>query len=228
MYMSAAKIMLINEFLARHSDDIDPYELEFIKRNLTHINGQNFMYFPYVTREIFDKLGLMPHEANVYSRFADLVNELYDIKGMNILEVGGGVYPTFAERICTKAGKVTVYDPKLAKGEADTEKLKLVRKDFNKQMCLRDYDLVLALMPCKGAEAVLDACVEQDKDFIVGLCEGGPHGDYFDFYEDEDEWIHSMITYADSRIRRNGKGKVLTKQLDGCSYPYPVVYNSRK
>ena len=228
MYMSAAKIMLINEFLARHKDEIDPYEYEFIKRNLTHINGENFMYFPFITREIFDKLGLMPHEANVYSRFADFVNELYDIKDMNILEVGGGVYPTLAERICTKAGKVTVYDPRLSKGEVDTDKLKLVRKDFKKNMSLRDYDLVLALMPCRGAEAVLDACVEQDKDFIVGLCEGGPHGDCFDFYEDEDEWIHSMITYSDTRIRRNGKGKVLTKHLDGCSYPYPIVYNSRK
>ena len=162
MYMSAAKIILINEFLAQHKDDIDPYEFDFIKRNLTRVNGQNFMYFPYVTREIFDRLGLMPHEENVYSRFADVVDELYDIRGMNILEVGGGVYPTFAERICTKAGKVTVYDPRLAKGEQDTDKLKLVRKDFKKNMSLRDYDLVLALMPCKGAEAVLDACVEQD------------------------------------------------------------------
>lgn len=228
MYMSAAKILLINEFLAQHKDDIDPFEYDFIKRNLTHINGQNFMYFPYVTREIFDKLGLMPYDANVYSRFADFVKEIHDIKGMNILEVGGGVYPTFAERICTQAGKVTVYDPRLTKKQPDTDKLKLVRKEFNKRMSLSGYDLVLALMPCKGAEAVLDACVEQDKDFIVGLCEGGPHGDCFDFYEDEDEWIHSMITYADSRIRRNGKGKVLTKQLDGCSYPYPIVYNSRK
>ena len=156
------------------------------------------------------------------------LNALYDINGMNILEVGGGVYPTLAERIFTKAGKVTVYDPRLSKGEVDTDKLKLVRKDFKKNMSLRDYDLVLALMPCRGAEAVLDACVEQDKDFIVGLCEGGPHGDCFDFYEDEDEWIHSMITYSDTRIRRNGKGKVLTKHLDGCSYPYPIVYNSRK
>ena len=79
MYMSAAKIMLINEFLARHKDEIDPYEYEFIKRNLTHINGENFMYFPFVIREIFDKLGLLAHDANVYSRFADFVNELYDI-----------------------------------------------------------------------------------------------------------------------------------------------------
>ena len=77
MYMSAAKIMLINEFLARHKDEIDPYEYEFIKKNLTHINGENFMYFPFVIREIFDKLGLLAHDANVYSRFADFVNELY-------------------------------------------------------------------------------------------------------------------------------------------------------
>ena len=95
-------------------------------------------------------------------------------------------------------------------------------------MNLEGYDLVVSLMPCKGAEAVLDACVEQDKDFIVGLCEGGPHGDCFDFYEDEEEWIHSMISYTESRLKRKGTGKLLKKQFDNCGYPYPVIYNSRK
>lgn len=228
MNISAAKIMLINDFLAQHRDDIDPFEYDFIKRNVTHVNGQNFMYFPYVTREIFDILGLMPEDANVYSRFANLVREIHDIKGKNILEVGGGVFPTFAERLCTQAGKVTVYDPRLTKKQPDTDKLKLVRKEFNKRMSLSEYDLVLALMPCKGAEAVLDACIEQDKDFIVGLCEGGPHGDCYDYFEDDDEWLHSTITYADIRLQRNGTGKILKKQLEGCSYPYPVIYNSRK
>lgn len=228
MELNAAKIMLIKDFLAQHKDDVDPYECEFILRNVSRVNGRNFMYFPYVTREIFDKLGLIPDDSNVYIRFLNLVRELYDINGMNILEVGGGVYPTLAERICTQAGKITVYDPRLAKHQTDTDKLKLVRKEFKKQMNLRDYDLVLALMPCKGAEAVLEACVEQDKDFVVGLCEGGPHGDCFDFYEDEEEWIQSMISYTDSRLKRNGTGKLLSKQLNGCSYPYPVVYNSRK
>ena len=37
-----------------------------------------------------------------------------------------------------------------------------------------------------------------------------------------------MTTYTDSRLRRDGKGKLLTKTLEGCSYPYPIIYNSRK
>ena len=226
MDKNAAKIMLISDFLAQHKDDIDPFEYEYIKKNIMHIE-KNFMYYPFVAREIYDKLGLMKDEENVYHRFAEFVRELYDITDMSILEVGGGVYPTFAERISTQAGKVTVYDPRLSKHQKSTDKLKLVRRNFNKNMNLNGYDLVLALMPCKGAEAVLDACVEQDKDFIVGLCEGGPHGDCFDFYEDEEEWISSTVSYADARLRRNGTGKLLTKRLEGCSYPYPIVYNSR-
>ena len=48
------------------------------------------------------------------------------------------------------------------------------------------------------------------------------------FYEDEEEWIHSMITYTESRLRRKGTGKLLKKTFDNCGYPYPVIYNSRK
>lgn len=228
MFVNGAKIMLIQEFLAQHRSDIEPFEYEFIRKHADRINNHNFIYYPFVAREIFDKLGFVEDEENLYHRFFEFIKELYDINGMNILEVGGGVYPTLAERICTQAGTVTVFDPRLTKGLEDTANLKLVRKNFNKKMNLDKYDLVVSLMPCKGAEAVLDACVEQDKDFIVGLCEGGPHGDCFDFYEDEEEWIHSMITYTESRLRRKGTGKLLKKTFDNCGYPYPVIYNSRK
>lgn len=227
MDKNAAKILLISDFLSQHRDDIEPFEYDYLRRHIGSLD-KNFMYYPFVAREIYDKLGLMKDDENLYHRFAEFVRSLYDITDMNILEVGGGIYPTLAERICTQAGKVTVYDPRLAKHQESTNKLVLVRKNFNRRINLDEYDLVVSLMPCKGAEAVLDACVEQDKDFVLGLCEGGPHGDCFDFYEDEEEWITSMVSYADARLRRNGTGKLLTKKLEGCSYPYPVVYNSRK
>ena len=227
MNKGATKLLLVQGFIAEHKDDLEPYELEIIKKYISDIDG-NFMFYPFVAREIFDKLGLMSDEENLYHRFAELVHEIHDISGKNILEIGGGVYPTFAERLTTKAGCITVYDPRLTKHQSDTDKLKLVRQNFTKHISLAEYDLVLALMPCKGAEALLDACLEQDKDFVLGLCEGGPHGDYHDFYEDDEEWIHAMTTYTDSRLRRDGKGKLLTKTLEGCSYPYPIIYNSRK
>ena len=227
MDKNAAKILLISDFLSQHRDDIEPFEYDYLRRHIGSLD-KNFMYYPFVAREIYDKLGLMKDDENLYHRFAEFVRSLYDITDMNILEVGGGIYPTLAERICTQAGKVTVYDPRLAKHQESTDKLVLVRKNFNRRINLDEYDLVVSLMPCKGAEAVLDACVEQDKDFVLGLCEGGPHGDCFDFYEDEEEWLTSMESYADVRLRRNGTGKLLTKKLEGCSYPYPVVYNSRK
>ena len=227
MNKCAAKILQVHEFLAQHEEDLDPYEVYVIKRCIADIDG-NFMFYPFVAREIFDKLGLMKDEENLYHRFAELVKELYDITDKRILEVGGGVYPTLAERISTKAGHITVYDPRLTKALADTSKLKLVREKFTKNTNLEDYDLVISLMPCKGAEAVLDACLEQDKDFVLGLCEGGPHGDCFDFYEDDDEWIHAMMSYSSSKLKYSGRGKLLSKTLEGCSYPYPVIYNSRK
>lgn len=227
MHISAAKIMLINEFLLEHKDDLEDYEIEWIKRNVPTLKG-NFLYYPFVLREIFDKLGLFIDKENLYHRFAELIRQIHDLEGKRILEVGAGVYPTLAERLVTDAGTIVCYDSRLTKHQSDTDKLKLVRKDFNRKMKLDDYDLVVSLMPCKGAEHVLDACIEQDKDFVLGLCEGGPHGDCYDFYEDEEEWIYSMISYASVRLERSGKGKLLKKSLEGCNYPYPIIYNSRK
>ena len=227
MNKTAARIVKINDFIAKQLDDLDPFEAAWLRKNAGSLEGK-FEYYPFVVREIFDKLGLMEDNENLYLRFIELIKELYDIKGKRILEVGAGVYPTLAERLCTEAGVVVAYDPRLTTHQEDTPKLKLVRKNFNKNMSLADFDLVVSLMPCKGAEAVFDACVEQDKDFIVGLCEGGPHGDCYDFYEDDWEWRHSVISYTDSRLRRSGKGKIKTLELHGCSYPYPIVYNSRK
>lgn len=227
MNKTAARIMKLHDFISRHREDFDDFELEWFQRNIARMED-NFNYYPFVIREIYDILKLVDDKKNLYHRFYELVKELYDIRGKRILEVGAGVYPTLADRLCTEAGIVVCYDPRLTRSREDTPKLKLVRKDFKKNMSLADYDLVISLMPCKGAEAVCDACVEQDKDFIVGLCEGGPHGDYHDYFEDDIEWRSSIMSYTDVRLRRNGTGKILTKELDGCSYPYPIIYNSRK
>ena len=70
MNKGAAKIMLIHEFLAQHKDDLDPYELEIIKKCIGDIDG-HFMFYPFVAREIFDKLGFMKEEENLYHRFAE-------------------------------------------------------------------------------------------------------------------------------------------------------------
>ena len=42
MDKNAAKIMLISDFLDQHKDDLDPFEYEFIKKNIMHIE-KNFI-----------------------------------------------------------------------------------------------------------------------------------------------------------------------------------------
>ena len=82
-------------------------------------------------------------DALIYSQNAQTyMNKLYDINGMNILEVGGGIYPTLAERICTQAGKITVYDPRLTKKQNDTDKLTLIMKviaKLDRHQLLKSY-----------------------------------------------------------------------------------------
>jgi hypothetical protein len=62
---------------------------------------------------------------------------------------------------------------------------------------------------------------------MLGFCEGGPHGDEFDYFEDDDEWLNSMLYLARDRIEEQGMGKMKVKYLRECNNPYPVIYNER-
>lgn len=82
-------------------------------------------------------------------------------------------------------------------------------------------------MPCKGAETLLDLALNNKKDFVLWLCEGGPHGDEFDFFEDDEEWRNYMIDKAKSGVEENGMGKLKVKMINEFSDKYPIIYNER-
>lgn len=205
----------------------DDFEKQYIIGN---IKAEDFpqLYSVEMVREVLDALRLIPSNHNIYEDYIHFINEIHDIKNKNILEVGGGVIPRLGERLSEyqESGSITVYDPRLYQ-EQDDCKLILKKKRVTTSTDVTDVDLIIGLMPCKGAEELIKLAIKNKKDFVVWLCEGGPHGDYFDFYQDEFEWRSSMITLAEEGIQKKGMGKLLVKTMPKYNNNYPIIYNQR-
>lgn len=216
------------DFLNENGHLFGGYELKILRSIIEHYDFP-MLYFVETVRNILEKLKLIPDEYNIYIKFLNLVEEIHGIEGKNIVEVGGGMFPGLAERIKLKQknGKIVVFDPRLYK-EYDSDKFTLCKKKIHRNSYIGSADLIIGLMPCEGAEALLDLAIEHDIDFVLWLCEGGPHGEGYDFYESEEEWLSNIIDKAKMGVSKKNMGelkKILIPDFDG---KYPIIYNKRQ
>ena len=187
------------------------------------------LFIPDLAREVYDELGFVEDDKNIYLGFMDLLKNAFPYQERKILEVGGGILPRLGKRISDQltTGHITIYDPRLSRAVEDTPKMTLVRRKLTRSDSIGDTNLMVGFMPCEGTETFLNVATQNNIDFMLGFCEGGPHGDCYDFYEDEDEWLHAMMYVAESGVRDHHMGKVKVKTLEKYGDPYPVIYNER-
>lgn len=186
-------------------------------------------FLPDLMREIYDELGLIPDDENVFSGFFDLLQKKFPLEERQVVEVGGGVIPCMGKRISLmqKSGCITVYDPLLSLYEKGNERMKLVRRSFTPSTDVSGVDLIFGFMPCEATEVIIDVATSKEIDFMVALCEGGPHGDEYDYYESDDEWINSMIYFARQQVDAHRMGQLKVKYLSKYNDPYPIIYNQK-
>lgn len=220
---------LVIEYLNRYPDLFNDYERKnIINYSKKIIDGE---FIPTLVTEVYDELGIIKDEYNIYLAFINILERAFTIKNKHILEVGGGVIPSLAKKITLRQekGTITIYDPRLSIYESSTSKMKLVREKFTLETDVSKYNLLMGFMPCKAAEIIIDSAINNNKDFIVALCEGGYHGDGYDYFEDQYEWLHSIMTYARRDVEENNMGKLKIKYMDSrYNNPYPIIYNERK
>ena len=187
------------------------------------------VFVPDICREIYDEVGIIPDNKNLYLGFLDLLKRHFPIEKNHIIEVGGGILPRLGKRIhlLQTSGSITIYDPRLSVYEQDEERFILKRKMFSSKEPLNKTDLLIGLMPCEGANVLLKTAFEHRIDFMLGLCEGGPHGEPFDYYQDEDEWLDATIYDAKYQVKANDMGTLKTLSLKQYGDKYPVIYNQR-
>ena len=83
-------------------------------------------------------------------------------------------------------------------------------------------------MPCEAADIMVERAIKERIDFMIALCEGGPHGDLIDYFESDEEWRNSLIIYANNRLEDDNQSSLKFKSLEKYHNPYPVIYYKYK
>ncbi|MBR3210660.1 MAG: hypothetical protein IKF71_01830 [Bacilli bacterium] len=217
----------VQRFLEKHKDDYDRFEIQGVLDYAKESNIELIAKTDLI-RGIYDELGYIPDDLNIYKIFTEIIDDQFGLNGKRICEVGGGVIPSLAKKIHLKQkkGNIMVYDPRLSQKERGGRRFLLKREFFHKHTPVEEVDLLIGLMPCEGSDPLIENALCHQKDFMIWLCEGGPHGDYFDFYESDDEWLNSTLSRVEYSVNKNQMGK-----LKVLNYPtfsdYPIIYNER-
>lgn len=218
----------IVKFVISNAEIFTDYERKCILNYALRGHTKDKM-IPDLIVEVYDKLGILKDDENIYLGFIDLLRENFNYQERNIVEVGGGIIPGLARRISSNqtTGKIKVYDPRLSKYEHNTEKLTLVREKFYSDTPIGNADLLIGFMPCEATYNIIESATRNNVDFMIALCEGGPHGDIYDYFEDEKEWLDTIVYMAERGIEDSKMGTLEKRYLKKYHNPYPVVYNKR-
>ena len=227
--MEEYQIDKLLEFVDQHSSLFTKYEKDYLKSYICTGEYNKILFLPDLVREIVDELGFLLPEQDIYQGFIELIIESFDINGKEIIEIGGGIFPRVGERLSMipEVKRVVVYDPRVNYLRNDSDRFKLVRRKVDRNEADIGGDLLVGFMPCKGAEIILEQALKYNRDFIVALCEGGPHGDYFDYFDNDEEWLSSIIRYAELGVEKNNMGVLKIKSLSKYGDKYPVICNER-
>lgn len=227
--MNECQINILLEFIEQNSSLFTKYEKDYLKSYICTGEYSKILFLPDLVREVVDELGFLLPEQDIYNGFIELIKESFDINGKEIVEIGGGIFPRVGERLSniSEVKSVTVYDPRVNYLKPDTNRFKLVRRRVDRNEKDIGGDLLIGFMPCKGAEIIVEQALKYNHDFIVALCEGGPHGDYFDYFDNEEEWLSSIIRHAELGVCKNNMGTLKIKTLKKYGDKYPVICNDR-
>lgn len=159
-----------NELLSEYSQGMNKAALAYIRENFWKLKDS--IDIPDILMQVYSELDIF--RDNVYLKHLDRIKNIFDIK-CNVLEIGGGMLPAFSNMLASEQlklgkGKVTVYDPMLATTNSKHSNMKLVKEPFNLNTEIKDFDLVIGIMPCDATEAMVKKVCQNKKDFYLFMC----------------------------------------------------------
>lgn len=221
----------IREYVEKNKHYYDSYEQSYLE-GLTIERIRNYSDdIPDIARQVLEAIDYykLTGEESAYETFIQLIDDQFGLD-KNIVEVGGGIIPTLGQKISLKQkkGTITIYDPRLSDYYKGSNKFVLKKEKFMRNTDVSNTDILMGFMPCEAAQTIIDSATKNNIDFIIALCEGGPHGDEFDYFESDDEWVSGMIYHAKRSIENNEMGELKRLSFKRFGNPYPVIYNNRK
>ena len=83
-------------------------------------------------------------------------------------------------------------------------------------------------MPCEATQTIIENATMNRKDFIIAMCEGGAHGDIYDYFESTEEWLNCMLYLAEREIESNNMGELKVLSFKKYLSSYPIIYNKKQ
>ncbi len=226
--MKTAEISgIVINYLLENRDAFNDAEVNMI---LSNMNLEDTFYsIPNIVLQLYDELGILPDDINSYKAFSELINEQFDIKDKNIVEIGGGVLPRLGKRLSLMQdrGTVTVYDPNLYLNKAYYPNLKLIKRKFFPITNVDMANVLVGLLPCGSSSSIIKSAIKHNKDFMIALCDSCNYLEYFDGYEEDPDWPNNFIMQTAQAIEENNMGKLKVKHLKEVGLQYPIIYNDR-
>ncbi len=190
-----------------------------------------------VLMQIYQEIGIYDGRASYYNYHLKMIEELFNINS-NIAEIGAGFFPSFANMMArsqfqTKQGTITIFDPELVITTPKYKNMKLHKEEFNFQMDVSNYDLLVGLLPCGATEDIIKAAIMNNKDFYISMC-GCNHSNNlfygmfnFGMYN---TYQQQMIELANDLMSEyNPNKEVVTCYMPELyNVPYPIIYSKHK
>ena len=219
--------MNLENYLLKYGNNYPKELLEYIIKNYDKDTDKEL---PDPMNQIYDATGVFSDKENPYLQYLKLIKDYFDIRG-NILEIGGGFYPSLAshianEQIRLKSGTITVYDKNLV--TTSLKNIKLIKRDFTTEDDISNFDLLVGIMPCQATSLIVRKANEFQKDFFIALC-GCTHfsREYLRF---EEPTLEAWFEYIRNiYYKTNVDGVDLVEITSPTKYnKYPILIKKRK
>lgn len=220
-YSEEEKNKLLNEYLNKYGDPYASYEVDMLRSSF------GVTYYDHMT-QIYQALNLLEENENPYVGFRDLIENKFGLD-INILEIGGGVYPALSDVISKRQneigkGSITVYDPLLSRN-VNLKGVSLQKQSFSRYENVEHFDLIIGKEPCAATMEVIGSSEINNKDLLLSPCKCY-HLLPDDFYDGKDP-LQGWYKYILSILKRSGS--VDTDYLESSTrYDNPIYTLKRK
>lgn len=155
---------------------LEKYRYEYPKEAVSYIlkNYGNDLDVarPDLMNQVYDATGIFTEDNNPYLQYLNLIEDYFGLNN-NILEIGGGFYPSLASHIADKqlilkSGTITVYDENLI--TTSLKNINLIKRNFTLNDSVDNFDLLIGIMPCQATPLIIKKANESKKNFFIALC----------------------------------------------------------
>ena len=221
------KVQLIVDYLKENSEAFSMTEKNTIINSIGTFDTSSII--PSIVLQLYDELGILPDDKNIYKAFLKLLDDKFDIKNKNVVEVGGGIIPRLGKRISLmqEKGTITVYDPNLYMKNETLPNLKLIKRRFYPISNVDYDDIIVGLMPCGAVQSILKSAIRHDKDFMIALCDEFDSSCQFDSSMENEDWTLELIERLEKEVKENNMGNLKVNYVKEIGYNHPIIYNCR-